>query len=82
MTKALKYSAFLFAFIAPSVCFANGIGDYTGTSTPEVVTPGVTAAPPQTPAYPPPPIGPAFGGLPVSNFSHYHDVAPPVRPHG
>jgi hypothetical protein len=82
MSNALKYSAFLFALIAPTTCLANGIGDHTGTSTPEVVTPGVTAAPPQTPAYPPAPIGPAFGGLPVSNFSHYHDVTPPPRPRG
>jgi hypothetical protein len=80
MSKALKYSAFLFAFIAPGVCFADGIGDHTGTSTPQVVTPGVIAAP-QTPAYPPPPIGP-IGGPAVSSYSHYHDVAPPSRPRG
>jgi hypothetical protein len=80
MSKALRYSAFLFVLIAPGVCFADGIGDYTGTSTPQVITPGVVAAP-QTPAYPPPPIGSDIGPA-VSSYSHYREVAPPPRPHG
>jgi hypothetical protein len=80
MSKALRYSAFLFVLIAPCVCFADGIGDYTGTSTPQVITPGVIAAP-QTPAYPPPPIGSDIGPA-VSSYSHYREVAPPPRPHG
>jgi hypothetical protein len=80
MSKALRYSAFLFVLIAPGVCFADGIGDYTGTSTPQVITPGVIAAP-QTPDYPPPPIGSDIGPA-VSSYSHYRGVAPPSRPRG
>ena len=79
MRKALTYSAFLLAF-APGVCFAEGIGDFTGTSTPQIVTPSVTAAP-QTPAYPPAPIGPVVGPA-APGYSHYRDGAPLSRPRG
>ncbi|WP_158817600.1 hypothetical protein [Methylocapsa sp. S129] len=80
--------ALLIAFMASMAtgAAASGIGDITGTSTPEVVTPSTTPAP-QTPAYPSPPVGsgaPAFPGSPYA--AHQRMSAPrvvaPVKPHG
>jgi hypothetical protein len=57
--NGLRCAALLIALVAPGAAFvaAEGIGSHTGTSTPQVVTPSNTVAPPQTPAYPPPRIG-------------------------
>ena len=51
----LRCGALLIGLLASTAALA-AIGDFTGTSTPTVVTPPTTPAP-QTPAYPPPPIG-------------------------
>jgi hypothetical protein len=75
-SHVLKCAALLIAFTAPGAarCDADGIGSFTGTSTPQVVTPPTTAAP-QTPAYPQPPIGttsPFYAAPPVSGRLHHH----------
>jgi hypothetical protein len=63
---------------------ANGIGAVTGTPSPEVVSPQTTP-PPQTPAYPQPPIG-TNQGLIVAPAPVGHASAPrvvsPAKPHG
>jgi len=57
MNNVLKYCVLTIALLAPAAAYsANGIGSVTGTTTPEVVTPQMSA-PPQTPAQPSPPIG-------------------------
>ena len=75
-----KRAALLIAFTASGVTLAgaDGIGSYTGTSTPQVIVPQTTPAP-QTPAYPSPPIGPNYLGAPVARFHHHHWRAP-ARP--
>jgi hypothetical protein len=82
----LRCGVLLAALMSPAASHAaNGIGGFTGTSTPEVVTPQMSA-PPQTPAYPQPPIGTNQGlvGSPVApppSRSRMRVVAPP-NPHG
>jgi Chromate transporter len=63
-SNVLKYPVLLIALIAPAATCpaAEGIGSFTGTSTPEVITPPTTAAP-QTPAYPSPQTGPTYGAF-------------------
>jgi hypothetical protein len=63
-SNVLKYAVLLIALIAPiATCpAAEGIGGFTGTATPEVITPPTTAAP-QTPAYPSPQMGPTYGAF-------------------
>jgi hypothetical protein len=75
--NALKRAALLVAFTAwgVSLSAADGIGGFTGTTTPEVIVPQTTPAP-QTPAYPSPTIGPVFVGPPVGRFHHHHWRAP------
>jgi hypothetical protein len=60
----IKCSVVSIALLAPIAVYAadNGIGGFTGTSTPQVVTPPTTAAP-QTPANPSPPIGTTSPGI-------------------
>ena len=79
--NAFKRVAFLIAFTASgaNLSAADGIGSFTGTSTPQVITPQTTPAP-QTPAYPSPVIGPVFLGPPVTRFHHHHWRAPGARP--
>jgi hypothetical protein len=79
-SKAFKYSAVLIAAMTLGAArgAADGIGSFTGTSTPQVITPQMTPAP-QTPAYPPPPIGPVFAAPPVTRY-HHHSHASGARP--
>jgi hypothetical protein len=81
--NGLRCAALLIALAAPGGAFvaAEGIGSHTGTSTPQVVTPSNTVAPPQTPAYPPPRIGATdYLGQFVPGRHHHHARA--QRPHG
>jgi hypothetical protein len=80
-SKALKYSAVLIAAMTLGAAHgaADGIGSFTGTSTPQVITPQMTPAP-QTPAYPSPVIGPVFIGPPVTRFHHHYWRGPGARP--
>ncbi len=87
MTSNLfKCGALLVAFIAPNTaCLAaNGIGGFTGTSNPEVVTPPLIGPTP-TPSYLSPPIIPTIQ-YPASRIAPVPMSAPPavtrVRPHG
>jgi hypothetical protein len=72
-SKALKYSAILIAAmtLGAAQSAADGIGSFTGTSTPQVITPQMTPAP-QTPAYPSPVIGPVYVGPLAPRFHHHH----------
>ncbi len=78
--NALKRTALLIAFTASGVTLADadGIGAHTGTSTPQVIVPQTTPAP-QTPAYPPPQIGPVYLGSPVARYHHHWRAARPSR---
>jgi hypothetical protein len=75
--NALKRAALLIAFSVSGATLsaADGIGGFTGTTTPQVIVPQTTPAP-QTPAYPSPPIGPVFIGPPVARFHHHHWRSP------
>jgi hypothetical protein len=77
--NAFKRVAFLIAFTASgaNLSAADGIGGFTGTSTPQVITPQMTPAP-QTPAYPSPVIGPTFIAPPARY--HHHWRASGARP--
>ena len=72
-SKALKYSAILIVAmtLGAAQSAADGIGSFTGTSTPQVITPQMTPAP-QTPAYPSPVIGPVYVGPLAPRFHHHH----------
>jgi hypothetical protein len=63
-SNIIKWGVVSIPLLAPMAAYAadNGIGDVTGTSTPQVVTPPTTAAP-QTPANPSPPIGTTSPGV-------------------
>jgi hypothetical protein len=84
--NTFKYAALIIAWMAPiSTCSADGIGSFTGTSTPQVITPHTTEAP-QTPAYPEPPIG-TNSAIFVGRQRHAHHVhvprtVIPAQPHG
>jgi hypothetical protein len=71
--KLPKFAALLIAFTGQGAACADaaGIGDYTGTSTPQVIVPYMTAAP-LTPAYSSPQIGPSFIGPPGTVLRHHH----------
>jgi hypothetical protein len=78
-TKLL--AAALLIGLSSTAADAGAIGDFTGTSTPTVVTPQMTPAP-QTPAYPPPRIGADAGYiyLPAPRAHlHHHSAAPQVQ---
>jgi hypothetical protein len=72
MTAKVRFAAVLVALTIQGVARteAAGIGDYTGTSTPQVIVPQTTFAP-QTPAYSAPQIGPTFIGAPGTRFHHH-----------
>ena len=65
--SSLRYGAVLFALLAPAAAFA-AIGEFTGTSSPTVVTPPSLAPAPQTPAYPPPRMGEDLYGAPTGRW--------------
>jgi hypothetical protein len=65
----------VFSVSGATLSAADGIGGFTGTTTPQVIVPQTTPAP-QTPAYPSPPIGPVFVGPPVARFHHHHWRSP------
>jgi hypothetical protein len=70
--NAFKRVALVVAFSASGAMLsaADGIGSFTGTSTPQVITPQMTPAP-QTPAYPSPVIGPVYVGPMAPRFHHH-----------
>jgi hypothetical protein len=71
--KLAKIAALLIALTGQGAACSDaaGIGDYTGTSTPQVIVPHMTEAP-QTPAYSPSQIGPTFIGPPGAGFHNHH----------
>ena len=81
MTSSFLRCAILLIALASAAgpCAADGIGSFTGTSTPQVITPQMTPAP-QTPAYPSPVIGPVYVGPVATRFHHHHWRGPGVRP--
>jgi hypothetical protein len=56
MVNRKRLSIVLLLGLTGSTAAYAAIGDFTGTSSPTVITPPTTPAP-QTPAYPAPPIG-------------------------
>jgi hypothetical protein len=79
--NALKSFTLLLALTASGATrsAADGIGSFTGTSTPQVITPQMTPAP-QTPAYPSPVIGPVYVGPLVTRYHHHYWRGPGARP--
>jgi hypothetical protein len=77
-------SVLLLVGLTGSTAAYAGIGDFTGTSTPTVITPPTTPAP-QTPAYPTPPVGSdqgfffAPGPRASMRTNSPAPVAPPVK---
>jgi hypothetical protein len=75
MTSHLKYAVLSIVAVACGVASgqAAGIGDFTGTPTPEVVTPNSSPGPAlQAPTYAQPQIGPAFVAPRVYRRHAYH----------
>jgi hypothetical protein len=82
MAKRQWMAALLIGLSGSSAAYAGTIGDFTGTSTPTVITPQMTPAP-QTPAYPPPRIGADAGFiyLPAPRAHMHRHSGAPVTPH-
>ena len=83
MNDVLKWSALLVALAAPIAAHAQ-IGNFTGTSTPTVVTPQTSPAPqtPAQPTLPPGANGPSVGVNGGLSAAHNHVAAPRVvTPH-
>jgi hypothetical protein len=73
--------ALLIGLSGSTAAYAGTIGDFTGTSTPTVVTPQMTPAP-QTPAYPGPRVGADAGFIyaPAARVhAHHRGGAPQVQ---
>ena len=70
MARKLLIAALLVGVSGSTAAYAGTIGDFTGTSTPTVVTPQMTQ-PPRTPAYPGPRVGEDTGFI-YTPAAHAH----------
>ena len=81
MARKSLTAALLIGLSGSTAAYAGTIGDFTGTSTPTVVTPQTTPAP-QTPAYPGPRVGADSGFVyaPADHLQvHHRGAAPQVQ---